>query len=68
MNLEGEVKDDVDCHLTKEHLDIRSPRYRLSMPLPHPVDTESCTAEWDADHCKLTLNLTLNREYDYVNF
>ncbi|KAL1124128.1 hypothetical protein AAG570_001898 [Ranatra chinensis] len=67
MFLKGDRQGDVDCHLGTMHLDIRSPRYRLSLPLPHPVDPDTSTAEWVTAESRLILTLTLNRELDFVN-
>ncbi|KAK9510251.1 hypothetical protein O3M35_005074 [Rhynocoris fuscipes] len=68
INMKGENKNDIDCHVTKTHLDIRSPSYRLNLALPHPVDPDSCSAEWNGTLNHLIINLTLSREYDFINF
>ncbi|XP_075218228.1 dynein axonemal assembly factor 6-like [Lycorma delicatula] len=66
--LKKESHDDVDLQISRQHMDIRSPLYRLSLPLPHPVNPDKCTAEWESDTCILKVTLLLNRELDYVNF
>uniref|UniRef100_A0A1B6MQN4 PIH1D1/2/3 CS-like domain-containing protein n=1 Tax=Graphocephala atropunctata TaxID=36148 RepID=A0A1B6MQN4_9HEMI len=66
--LEGERREDIDLHLTSQHLDLRSPVYRLSLSLPHPVDPQASSAEWEPTHSVLTVALALTRELDYVNF
>lgn len=68
MCLKGESHDDVDLQISKHHMDIRSPLFRLSLPLPHPVNPDKCTAEWDSDTFTLKVTLLLNRELDCVNF
>uniref|UniRef100_A0A1B6JS01 PIH1D1/2/3 CS-like domain-containing protein n=1 Tax=Homalodisca liturata TaxID=320908 RepID=A0A1B6JS01_9HEMI len=66
--LKGERKEDIDLHLTQQHLDLRSPLYRLSLPLPHPADPESSSAEWEPSLSVLTVSLALRRELDFTNF
>ena len=68
INMKNENKQDVDCHISKQQLDIRSPKYRLSLPLPHPVDNDNCSAEWDIATDTLRVTLMLNRELDFINF
>uniref|UniRef100_A0A224XXA8 PIH1D1/2/3 CS-like domain-containing protein n=1 Tax=Panstrongylus lignarius TaxID=156445 RepID=A0A224XXA8_9HEMI len=68
ITMKGENKDDIDCNVTDTHLDIRSPSYRLNLALPHPVIPDSCSAEWHGKTSHLIVNLTLSREYDFLNF
>lgn len=68
MDLKGEKKVDIDLHITKQHLDLRSPLYRLSLPLPHPINPDKSSAEWIDAKSVLTVHLTLDREYDFANF
>ncbi|XP_054284852.1 dynein axonemal assembly factor 6 [Macrosteles quadrilineatus] len=68
MCLEGERKEDIDLQVTKHHLDLRSPMYRLSLPLPHPADPDHSTAEWQTTKSLLTVSVALTRDLDFVNF
>ncbi|KAI5736030.1 hypothetical protein M8J77_025715 [Diaphorina citri] len=68
IQLPGEQRENVDCDLTTQHVDIRSIKYRLALPLPHPVLPHLCQATWDSDKSKLKLTLRLTREFDCVNF
>lgn len=68
VQLPGEQRDQVDCDLTPQHVDIRAIQYRLSLPLPHPILPHLCKATWDQDKCELKLTLRLTREFDYINF
>lgn len=68
LQLAGENKEDIDLNVTKHLLDLRSPCYRLSLPLPHPVDPDSSTADWHTDKAVLTISLPLKREMDFANF
>ena len=66
--MEGECKSEIDCNITKTNLDIRSPKYRLCLPLPHPVDPDTATAEWHCSSSQLVICLHMNREFDFINF
>lgn len=68
VKLEKEQKEEIDLHVTKQHLDLRSPFYRLSLPLPHLADPEASSAEWDPRRCTLTISIALSRELDFANF
>ncbi|PSN56228.1 hypothetical protein C0J52_00392 [Blattella germanica] len=61
-----EDRNNIDFNVTKDTLQIRSPRYYLSLGLPHHVDPEKCKVEWDRPLLKIKLRL--QREYDFVNF
>ena len=49
-------------------VDCRTPRYKLQLHLPHPVDAEAGKAKWDVDLETLTITLPIKREYDFINF
>ncbi|XP_049774508.1 dynein axonemal assembly factor 6 [Schistocerca cancellata] len=66
--LEGERRCDVDVSLQPQRLELRSPRYRLSLALPQPVLPDSSAATWDPDNCVLKLRMRMSRELDFVNF
>lgn len=66
--LPGEEHHNIDLKVTKERLDMTSTNYRLGIPLPHPVDPQLGDAKWDKEHEKLIVTLTMNREFDFVNF
>ncbi|RZF35132.1 hypothetical protein LSTR_LSTR009438 [Laodelphax striatellus] len=68
FKLKSEQRECVDLQVSKNHLDIRSPLYRLSLPLPHPVNPDKSTADWDATNSMLSVSLFLDRELDYINF
>lgn len=68
VDLKGEKKTDIDLNVTKQHLDLRSPLYRLSLPLPHPISPDRSSADWTDSKATLTVYLSLDREYDFVNF
>jgi HSP20 family molecular chaperone IbpA len=66
IQLPGETQNQVKLDVTRHRLDVRSPRYRLSLPMPHPVDPDSSRAEW-LDSV-LIVTLRMQREFDFVNF
>jgi HSP20 family molecular chaperone IbpA len=68
MRLEGEKKEDIDLQVTRHQLDLRSPLYRLSLPLPHPAHSERSSAEWEPNRSLLTVSVALARDLDFVNF
>ncbi|CAH1395823.1 unnamed protein product [Nezara viridula] len=68
VTMKGECKNVIDCNVTRTNLDIRSPMYRLNLPLPHPIDPDSATAEWHSSSCQLIISLQMKREYDFMNF
>jgi len=66
IQLPGETQNQVNLDVTRHRLDVRSPRHRLSLPMPHPVDPDSSRAEW-LDSV-LIVTLRMQREFDFVNF
>lgn len=68
INLPGEKRQNVDLKITCERLELLSPRFRLNIPLPHPVDPQKGNAQFDTAEEKLVVTLVLRREFDYINF
>ena len=68
IKLPKENRRHVDLHVSNQVLELRSPLYRLSLPLPHPVDDKSTKATWNSDKDILNVTLRMNREFDFVNF
>lgn len=66
--LPGESRQNIDLKVTSNRLHLVSPNFRLDIPLPHPVDPQRGNAQWDKDAEKLVITLTMNREFDYINF
>lgn len=66
--LPGEKYKNIDLKITKERLDLLSPKYKLGIPLPHPVDSQRGDAKWDNSTEKLAVTLRMDREFDFVNF
>lgn len=69
INLPGEQSRSIDVKVTENHLNLLSPKYRLSVPLPHTVDPKNGNeAKWYPDEDQLKLTLTMDREFDFINF
>ncbi|XP_033606499.1 protein PIH1D3 isoform X2 [Cryptotermes secundus] len=66
VQLPGESRGQVNLAVTRERLDVRSPRYCLSLAMPHPVDPDSSRAEWL--NSVLVVTLRMQRDFDFINF
>ena len=60
----SEIQLDIKEHI----LLLTTPKYFLSLHLPHPVDDTLTRAQWDIDTDTLILTLKLKRAYDFLNF
>jgi dynein assembly factor 6, axonemal len=58
----------MQLDVARDTIDVRTPRYRLKMPLSQPVDPELGKAEYDAERRVLKLTLRMRRDLDFVNF
>lgn len=58
---------DVNLDVTDTFLDCRTPKYKLGLHLPNPVDSKNGKAQWDKSKQLLTVTVRLVREYDFVN-
>lgn len=68
IEMPGEKFKNIDIKLTRSNLNLLSPKYKLNIPLPHPVDAQRGNAKWNTDDEKLLITLRMDREYDYINF
>lgn len=66
--LPGENIKNIDLKITKQHLDVVSPNFKLDLHLPQSVDPQRGNAQWDKDTEKLVITLVMVREFDYINF
>lgn len=57
---------DVNLDVTDTFLDCRTPKYKLGVHLPHPVDSKNGKAQWDKSKNLLTVTVRLVREYDFL--
>ncbi|XP_070554140.1 dynein axonemal assembly factor 6-like [Ptychodera flava] len=67
IKLPNTKKSDMDLNVTDKYLDCRTPKYKLGLHLPHPVDSKNGSAKWDSDKEMLIVTLRMKREYDFLN-
>lgn len=58
----------MELEVNPNEIDLKTPVYRLKLPLVQTVDPDYGNAQWDSEHKMLRLNLVLKRKYDCVNF
>lgn len=54
--------------ITETFVHLKTKEYQLKLPLPHLVDPDQGSAQWDGDKKVLSVVLRLRREWDLVNF
>lgn len=59
---------DVDLQVKEHILDCRTSKFKLVLPLPHPVNPDGGSAKWDGQKHILAVTLAMKREYDFLNF
>ncbi|XP_069129554.1 dynein axonemal assembly factor 6-like [Argopecten irradians] len=59
---------DMTLDVKSKFLDCRTPKLKLGLHLPHPVDHESGKAKWDSDKGELSVTLRMKRDLDFMNF
>lgn len=60
--------DDMELDIESNSIDLKTPVYRLKMPLVQSIDPDQGRAVWDDDRKMLTLTLRMKREFDFINF
>ena len=60
--------DRMQLDVTPNEIDLRTPVYRLKLPLVQPTDPDRGKAHWDDQKKILRLTLRMKREYDFINF
>ncbi|XP_006001373.1 protein PIH1D3 [Latimeria chalumnae] len=68
IKLPGTKLEDVTLDIKEKFLDLRSPKYKLGLHLPHPVDSKNGKAQFISDDETLEVSLTMKRELDFINF
>lgn len=58
----------MELEVNPTEIDLKTPVYRLKLPLVQTVDPDYGKAQWDGEQKILRLNLVMKREYDCVNF
>ncbi|RDD46856.1 Protein PIH1D3 [Trichoplax sp. H2] len=67
IKLPATTMNDVELQVTDTFLDLRSPKYKLALYLPHKVDSKNGKAQWDKAKEELNITLRVQREYDFLN-
>lgn len=60
--------DRMELDVSSQEIDLRTPNYRLKLPLAQPIDPDRGKASWDNEKKTLRLTLRMKREYDFINF
>ncbi|KAM4696481.1 dynein axonemal assembly factor 6 [Rhinophrynus dorsalis] len=68
IQLPGTKVSDVSLHVRSKFLDLRTPKYKLGLHLPHPVDAVNGKARFVSDAETLEVTLSMPRDFDVINF
>lgn len=60
--------DRMELDVSPHEIDLKTPMYRLKLPLVQPTDPDRGKAQWDDQKKILRLTLRMKREYDFINF
>eukprot|EP00079_Xenopus_tropicalis_P038518 XP_017952289.1 PREDICTED: protein PIH1D3 isoform X1 [Xenopus tropicalis] len=64
-----EIKaSEVSLDVKKTFLNLRTPKHKLALHLPYPVDSDNGKAKFVSDTESLEVTLTMTRELDFINF
>ncbi|CAL8343125.1 unnamed protein product [Merluccius merluccius] len=58
---------DVVLDVKEKFLDLRTPKYKLGLHLPHPVHSRQGKAQFFSDRAVLEVSLLMNRPMDSIN-
>uniref|UniRef100_A0A3B4BB03 PIH1D1/2/3 CS-like domain-containing protein n=1 Tax=Periophthalmus magnuspinnatus TaxID=409849 RepID=A0A3B4BB03_9GOBI len=58
---------DVVLDVKETFLDLRTPKYKLGLHLPHPVHSQEGKAQFFSDREELEVSLQMNRPLDFIN-
>ncbi|XP_073429170.1 dynein axonemal assembly factor 6 isoform X2 [Dendrobates tinctorius] len=68
IHLPNTRASDMSLDITRKFLDLRTPKYKLGLHLPHPVNEKTGKAQFKVDTQTLEVTLTMVRDLDFVNF
>ncbi|KAM4021275.1 dynein axonemal assembly factor 6 [Anomaloglossus baeobatrachus] len=68
IHLPNTRASDMSLDITRKFLDLRTPKYKLGLHLPHPVNEKTGKAQFKVDTETLEVTLTMVRDFDFVNF
>ncbi|XP_026169866.1 dynein axonemal assembly factor 6 [Mastacembelus armatus] len=58
---------DVVLDVKEKFLDLRTPKYKLGLHLPHPIHNQEGKAQFFSEREELEVTLLLNRPMDFIN-
>ncbi|XP_076837189.1 dynein axonemal assembly factor 6 isoform X2 [Brachyhypopomus gauderio] len=58
---------DIVLDVKETFLDLRTPKHKLALHLPHPVHSEEGTARFTPERAELEVTLPMNRPLDCIN-
>ncbi|XP_064206346.1 protein PIH1D3 [Anguilla rostrata] len=67
IKLPGTKFMEVVLDVKEKFLDLRTPKYRLGLHLPHPVHSQEGTAQFLSEKEELEVTLPMNRPMDCIN-
>jgi hypothetical protein len=59
VKLEDTLLDDIDLNVQNGYLDLRAPKYRLTLKLDHRTKVNATQAKWNGDLQELTVEIPL---------
>lgn len=68
MPMETVGIDRMELDVTPSEIDLKTPTYRLKLPLVQQIDPDHGNANWDDSGKMLRLTLRMKRDYDFINF
>ncbi|XP_056396826.1 dynein axonemal assembly factor 6 [Hyla sarda] len=68
IQLPNTKASDISLDIRRKFLDLRTPKYKLGLHLPHPVNEKTGKAQFKVDTETLELTLTMVRDFDFINF
>ncbi|KAM7400126.1 hypothetical protein PAMA_004703 [Pampus argenteus] len=58
---------DVVLDVKEKFLDLRTPKYKLGLHLPHPIHSQEGTAQFLSEREELEVTLLMKRPMDFIN-
>ncbi|XP_069800359.1 dynein axonemal assembly factor 6 [Dendropsophus ebraccatus] len=59
---------DISLDIRRKFLDLRTPKYKLGLHLPYPVNEKTGKAQFRVDTETLEVTLPMVRDLDFINF
>ncbi|XP_053894733.1 dynein axonemal assembly factor 6 isoform X1 [Malaclemys terrapin pileata] len=68
IKLPDTKSSDITLDIQDKILDLRTPKKKLLLHLPHPVDSKNGKASFISEKETLEVTLRMKREFDFINF